>query len=116
MEIRERVLGDIAVLDVIGRMVLGGDRASDTLFRSRVTDLLAAEKPRVIINLEQVTQVDTSGLTALVTSHLTAVKRGGALKLVNPTGRVRELLGITRLDTMFEVFDSEKLAVASFDS
>ena len=115
MEIRERVLGNVAVIDVIGRMVLG-DRASDTLFRSRVADLLAAEKPRVIINLEQVTQVDTSGLTALVTSHLTAAKRGGALKLVNPTGRVRELLGITRLDTMFEVFDSEKQAAASFDS
>src|SRR5215210_6558514 len=110
MEIRERVLGDVAVLDVSGRMVLGGDRAMDTLFRSRVNDLLAAEKPRVIINLERVTQVDTSGLTALVTSHLTAAKRGGALKLVNPTGRVRELLGITRLYMIFDVAATETQA------
>ena len=93
-----------------------GDRTSDTLFRSRIADLLSADKPRLIINLEQVTQVDTSGLTALVTTHLTAAKRGGALKLVNPTGRIRELLGITRLDTLFEVFDSEDEAIASFDS
>jgi len=114
MEIRERASGDVAVLEVIGRMVLG-ERTTDALFRSRVADLLTPEKPRLIINLEQVTQVDTSGLSALVTSHLTAAKRGGALKLVNPTGRVRELLGITRLDTLFEVYDSEALAIASFD-
>ena len=49
-----------------------------------------------------------------MTSHLTAAKRGGAMKLVNPTGRVRELLHITRLDTLFQVFDSEEQALASF--
>jgi anti-sigma B factor antagonist len=113
MEIRERASGDVAILEVIGRMVLG-DRTHDALFRSRVADLLSADKPRLIINLEQVTQADTSGLTALVTSHLTAAKRGGAMKLVNPTGRVRELLHITRLDTLFHVFDSEEQALASF--
>ena len=113
MEIRERTVGNVSVLDVAGRMVLG-DRASDTQFRSKVNELLSATPPRLAIVLEHVTQVDTSGLTALVTAHLTAAKRGGALKLVKPTARIRELLHITRLDTLFEMFDSEEDALAAF--
>jgi anti-sigma B factor antagonist len=113
MDIRERTVGNVSVLDVAGRMVLG-DRASDTLFRSKVNELLAATPPRLVIDLEQVAQVDTSGLTALVTAHLTAAKRGGGLKLVRPSARIRELLHITRLDTLFEMFESEEAAIESF--
>ena len=113
MEIRERTVDGVPVLDVVGRMVLG-ERTSDTLFRSTVAERLSAGNPRLIINLEQVAQLDTSGLTALVTAHLTASKRGGALKLVNPSARVRELLHITRLDTLFQLFDTEAQALASF--
>ena len=95
-------------------LVILGERTSDALFRSTVTDLLSKGQHRLVINLEQVAQLDTSGLTALVNAHLTASKRGGALKLVNPTTRVRELLHITRLDTLFQIFDSENQALASF--
>jgi anti-sigma B factor antagonist len=114
MEIRERTVDGIPVLEVVGRMVLG-ERTSDTLFRSKVSDLLASGRHRLVINLEQVAQLDTSGLTALVTAHLTAAKRGGALKLVNPSSRVRELLQITRLNTLLQMYDSEAQALASFD-
>ena len=114
LEIHERSAGDAVVLDVVGRMVLS-ERASDLLFRGTIADLLTMGRRQLIINLAQVTQVDTSGITALVTAHLTTTKRGGSLKLVNPTKRLRDLLGITRLDTLFEVFDSEDAAVASFD-
>lgn len=113
LQIRERAIGDVAVLDVIGRMVLS-ERASDALFRETIADLLSIGRCQVIINLSQVTQVDTSGITALVTAHLTTSKRGGALKLVSPTRRLRDLLGITRLNTLFEVFDGEDAAIASF--
>ena len=113
MEIRQRIFGDVAVIDVVGRMVLG-ERANDTLFRNAVAEQLSAGKGQLVVNLSQVTQVDTSGLTALVTAHLTAAKRGGALKLANPVRRIRELLDITRLNTLFSVFDSEDEAIASF--
>jgi anti-sigma B factor antagonist len=113
MEIRQRVVGDVAVIDVVGRMVLG-ERANDTLFRNAVADQLSAGRGQLVVNLSQVTQVDTSGLTALVTAHLTAAKRGGALKLADPIKRIRELLDITRLNTLFVVFDTEDEAIASF--
>ena len=113
MEIRQRVVEGVAVIDVVGRMVLG-ERANDTLFRNAVTEQLTACQGQLVVNLSQVTQVDTSGLTALVTAHLSAAKRGGALKLADPIKRVRELLDITRLNTLFTVFDSEDDALASF--
>lgn len=113
VEIRQRTVGSIAILDVIGRMVLG-ERTNDTIFRNAVTEQLSAGKGQLIVNLAQVTQADTSGLTALVTAHVTAAKRGGALKLANPAKRIRDLLEITRLNTLFEVFDSEDEAVKSF--
>ena len=94
-------------------MVLG-ERTNDTRFRNAAAEQLAAGKGQLVVNLAQVTQVDTSGLTALVTAHVTAAKRGGALKLASPAKRIRELLDITRLNTLFEVFDSEDAAVASF--
>ena len=113
MQIHERAAGNVAILDVSGRMVLS-ERTSDVLFRTTIADLLSVGRRQLVVNLSQVTQVDTSGLTALVTAHLTAAKGGGALKLVNPTRRIRDLLGVTRLNTLFEVFDNEDAAIASF--
>jgi anti-sigma B factor antagonist len=113
MQLHERAVGDVAVLDVVGRMVLS-ERTSDALFRGTISDLLSVGRRQLIVNLAQVSQVDTSGLTALVNAHLTASKRGGALKVVNPTKRIRDLLGVTRLNTLFEIFDNEDEAVASF--
>ncbi len=112
MEIRQRVVGSVAVIDVIGRMVLG-ERTNDTLFKNAVAEQLAAGRNQLVVNLSQVTQVDTSGLTALVTAHVTAAKRGGALKLAHPVTRISELLAITRLNTLFDVYDTEDAALAS---
>lgn len=113
MHIHERAIGDVSVLDISGRMVLS-ERASDSLFRNTIDDLLSIGRRQLVVNLSRVSQVDTSGLTALVTAHLTASKSGGAIKLVSPTRRVRDLLGVTRLNTLFEVFDDEEQAVESF--
>lgn len=113
MHIHERAIGDVSILDISGRMVLS-ERSSDSLFRNMIDDLLSIGRRQLVVNLSRVSQVDTSGLTALVTAHLTASKSGGAIKLVSPTKRVRDLLGVTRLNTLFEVFDDEEQAVESF--
>lgn len=113
MTIRERPAGAVAVVDVIGRMVLTeGD--IDSLLRDRVADLIAQGHQHIVVNLSQVTQVDTSGLKQLLAAHLAVTRLGGHLRLANPTKRIRDLLGITRLNTLFEVFDNEQAAIDGF--
>jgi anti-anti-sigma factor len=113
MQIRERPAGSVAVVDVIGRMVLTEDDI-DSLLRDRVAALIAQGRQYIVVNLSQVTQVDTSGLKQLLAAHLAVTRLGGRLRLANPTKRIRDLLGITRLNTLFEIFASEQEAIDSF--
>ena len=113
MHIHEHTSGDVSVLDVDGRMVLG-EPENDALFRDTIGALLASGHLHVVVNLSKVTQIDTSGLTALVSAQLSAAQRGGAVKIASPTDRVQHVLGITRLNTLFEIYESEARAVASF--
>ena len=113
MEIRERPAGAVAVVDVIGRMVLT-EGEIDSLLRDRVADLIGHGHRQIVVNLSQVTQVDTSGLKQLLAAHLAVTRLGGHLRLANPTKRIRDLLGITRLNTLFEIFDTEQAAIESF--
>jgi anti-sigma B factor antagonist len=110
MEIRERREGGVAIVDVIGRMVLT-EGESDGLLRDRVLRLVAEGHGCVIVNLAQVTQVDTSGLKQLLAAHLGMSRRSARMVLANPTKRIRDVLAITRLNTLFEVYDSEAAAV-----
>ena len=112
MEIRERHAGIVPVIEIIGRMVLTEDD-SDSLLRNRVLDLVEEGGTDVIVNLSEVAQVDTSGLKQLLSAHLALGRRGGRLLLACPTKRIRDLLAITRLNTLFEVFDTEADAVRS---
>jgi anti-sigma B factor antagonist len=113
MEIRERESGHVAVIDVIGRMVLT-EGEDESLLRDRVADLLGDGRKQIVVNLSQVGQVDTSGLKQLLAAHLAVTRRGGRLRLASPTRRIRDLLGITRLNTLFEIFETEQAAVESF--
>jgi anti-sigma B factor antagonist len=113
MQIRERPAGGIAVIDVSGRMVLA-EGEIDSLLRDRVAELIAEGQRHIVVNLSQVTQVDTSGLKQLLAAHLAVSRLGGHLRLANPTKRIRDLLGITRLNTLFEIFDTEQAALDSF--
>ena len=111
MEITERALGDVTILDVDGRIMLG---EGDEVFREVVARLVEAGRIKLILNLEGVPHVDSAGISEIVRTYVTTSKRGGQMKLLNVTRRVHELLAITRLLTVFETFDSEEEALASF--
>lgn len=112
MEIRERRAGTVVVVDVVGRMVLT-EGESDSLLRDRILAFVDEGSLHVVVNLSQVGQVDTSGLKQLLSAHLTASRRGARLLLANPTRRIRDVLAITRLNTLFEVFETEAEALES---
>jgi anti-sigma B factor antagonist len=107
VEIGERFFGDTVVLDVTGRLVLGANAAEQPL-RDAVDRALREGYRHVVLNLAGVAQVDTTGLTALVGAHIALTKRGGRLTLIHPTRRLRELLAMTRLDTVLELVAAEE--------
>jgi anti-sigma B factor antagonist len=111
MDIREHVAGTVAVLEPVGRMVLS-EYPIETL-KDRVAAHLREGRLQFALDLHQVSQMDTTGLTAVVTTYIAVQKQQGRIALVNPQKRVRELLRVTKLDTLFEVFDREDDAVQS---
>ncbi len=106
VDIRERVAGDVAVLEPLGRMVLS-DQPADEALKDRVCAQLRDGRRQFVLDLNQVSQMDTMGLTALVTAYIAVQKAQGSIALVNPQRRVRELLRVTKLDTLFQVFDRD---------
>lgn len=111
MKITQRTSGDVTILDVNGKLTIG---EGDYLLREAVRSALAEGKRKVLINLAEVTAIDSSGIGELVSSYTTASHQGGKLKLLNPTRKIYDLLVITQLISVFEVFDSENEAVESF--
>jgi len=111
MKIRQRNTGSVVCLDLEGRMVLTD---GDDAVRDKVNSLLYQGHLRFVINLKEVSQMDTSGLTTMMSIRLAVHKRGGDIRLCALTARIHNLLVITRLITLFEVFDSEAEAVNSF--
>src|SRR5262249_47167024 len=112
MTVSERSAGSVTILDVSGHVTLndGADQ-----IRDKVKAVLAESKRYVLMNLGQVSYMDSAGLGELVQAYSTVSKAGGALKLVSPTKRLKDLLVITKLATVFESFDDEAVAVASFN-
>lgn len=111
LKITERTVGDVTILDLEGRIVLGEE--SSTL-RERVKQLLNQNRHKILLNMANVSYIDSAGLGALVASYTSAKNQGAALKLVNLGSKFREVLQVTKLLTVFEVFDDERAAVASF--
>ena len=111
MEIAERTVSDITVLDLKGKMTLG---EGDELLKDKINSLLAAGKKKLVLNLEGVPYIDSAGLGEIVRTFTTVSRQGGSLKLLNLTKRIEDLLSITKLLTVFETFDSEADAVKSF--
>jgi anti-sigma B factor antagonist len=111
MQIEERVVGDVKLLDLKGRVTLG---EGDELLRDKVNSLLNQGHKKIILNLAEVPYIDSAGLGEIVRTYTTVSKQGGSLKLLNLTKRITDLLSITKLLTVFETFDSETDAVRSF--
>jgi anti-sigma B factor antagonist len=113
VEIHERRIGDIAVLQPDGRLVLS-ETPGDAVIKDRVDALIQEGSNLFVLDLTHVSHVDTSGLTALVAVYIAVRKRGGRIALLNPTQRVRELLAVTRMNSFLDIFETEDAAARSF--
>jgi anti-sigma B factor antagonist len=112
MEIEQRIAGDVAIIKVTGDITL--DKGGDVVLKDKVQSLLQQGHKQVLVDLSGVPYVDSAGLGQLVQAYATAKNHGGALKLMNVTKRLRDLLVVTKLLTVFETFDDEASALASF--
>ena len=108
MTMNIRRLDDVAILDLSGRITIG---EGTLILRSQIQKLLDAGQSKFLMNLADVDYIDSAGLGELVTSFTTVRNKGGQLKLLNLTRRVRDLLQITKLLTVFEAFDNETEAL-----
>jgi anti-sigma B factor antagonist len=114
MHISERTVGDVVIVDVSGKVTLGD--GGDVVLKDKMRSLVQQGKKKILLNLAEVSYVDSAGLGEIVQSYATVMKNGGALKLLNVTRRIKDLLSITKLLTVFECHDSEADAVNSFSS
>ena len=111
LRMTERDINDVAVLDIEGRIVLGEE---SNAFREKVKSLLAAGKKKIILNLAQVSYIDSAGLGTLVATFHSARSQGAILKLTNLGAKFKEVLQVTKLMTVFDTYDTEAAAIASF--
>lgn len=111
MQIEERVVGNVTILDLKGKITLGeGDEA----LKDKINSLTLQDRKQILLNLEGVPYIDSAGLGEVVRTYTTVSRQGGQLKLVNLTKRIEDLLSITKLLTVFETFDTEADALQSF--
>lgn len=114
MQLEQRIVGNVAIVKVTGDITL--NKGGDVLLKDKVQSLIQQGHKNVLIDLGGVSYMDSAGLGELVQAYVTVKNRGGALKLVNATKRLRDLLVVTKLLTVFDTFDSEASAVASFEA
>jgi len=103
--------GPVTVVDLGGRIILGDGSA---LLRKTVRDLLEGQRNKIVLNLGDVDYIDSSGIGELVSAYTAVKNRGGDLKLLNLTKKVRDLIQLTKLYTVFDVYTDESSAVGSF--
>ena len=111
MKIEVRTIGDAKILDCSGKILLGEGTIS---VRNMVRDLLQQGSKKIILNLAEVSYIDSSGIGELVSTYTTVVNGGGRLKLLNLTKKIQQLLAITKLLTVFDTFENEEAALESF--
>ncbi|MGA8013661.1 MAG: STAS domain-containing protein [Candidatus Acidiferrales bacterium] len=111
LRMTDREVSGVSVLDIEGRIVLGEE---SNAFREKVKGLLAAGKKKIILNLAQVGYIDSAGLGTLVATFHSARSQGATLKLVNLGSKFKEVLQVTKLMTVFDTYDTEAAAIASF--
>lgn len=111
LTIAERQSGDVTILDMDGKITIG---EGSVALRSAVRRLLEENKKKILLNLAKVGYIDSSGIGELVSSYTAINKDNGELKLLNLTQKLQDLLTITKLLTVFDVYESEADALGSF--
>jgi anti-sigma B factor antagonist len=111
LTINVRESGNVVILDLNGRITIGEETAS---LRNTIKQLLDSDQKNILLNLGEVSYIDSTGLGQFVGSFATVTSRGGQLKLLNLQKKLQELMQITKLITVFETFTSESAAVHSF--
>ncbi|HEX8097549.1 MAG TPA: STAS domain-containing protein [Pyrinomonadaceae bacterium] len=111
LDIRERQAGDVTVLDMSGKITIG---EGSVALRSAIRRLLEEGKKKILLNLGGVGYIDSSGIGELVSSYTAINKEQGQLKLLNLTQKLRDLLAITKLLTVFDVYENEPEALNSY--
>ncbi|PYQ31171.1 MAG: anti-sigma factor antagonist [Acidobacteria bacterium] len=111
MRATSRTSGNVEIISLDGKITIG---AGDTQLREVITNAVSAGKTNILLDLSKVTTIDSSGIGELVGSYTTVTNRGGKLKLLHLPAKLNELLHVTQLITVFEVYENENEAVASF--
>jgi anti-sigma B factor antagonist len=114
MHLSEREVGDVVIIDVSGKVTLG--EGGDAMLTDKLRSIVHQGKKKLLLNLADVNYVDSAGLGAIVHSYATVTNQGGTLKLLNVTKRIKDLLSITKLLTVFDTFDNEAEAVTSYST
>lgn len=114
MQLEQRIAGNVAIVKVTGDITL--NKGGNVLLKDKVQSLIQQGHKNLLIDLSDVSYVDSAGLGELVQAYATTKNRGGVLKLLNVTKRLRDLLVVTKLLTVFDTFDNEAGALASFGS
>ena len=111
MQIEERVVGNVTILDLKGKITLG---EGDEVLKDKINSLIQQDRKRILLNLAEVPYIDSAGLGEIVRTYTTVSRQGGQLKLLNLTKRITDLLSITKLLTVFDTFDAEPEALSSY--
>ena len=111
LKINIRETADAAILDMSGRVSLGDALAE---LRDSIREALAGDQKNILLNLAEVSHIDSSGLGQLIGSYATVTSRGGQMKLLNLQKRVNDLMQVTKLLTVFETYTTEEAALRSF--
>ena len=111
VKLSSRQVGDVSVVDVAGRITLG---EGSSALRDTLRDMVAKNHKKILLNLGEVSYIDSSGIGELVSGFTSVTNSGGQLKLLGLTKRVKDLLQITKLYTVFDVHEEESTAIRSF--
>jgi|SRR2546428_7347129 len=111
LNIHERRIGNVTVLDMDGNIRISGNNVA---LQKAIRSLVDEGRNQIVLNLARVTYIDSSGLGELISNHVTLTNRGGQIKLLNLTQRLQELMTITKLLPIFDVYRNEPEAVDSF--
>ena len=111
MNVNVRQAGDVTILDLKGKITIG---SGDVALRQAIQEVMNSGANKVLINMADVSTIDSSGIGELVSAYTTATNRGARLKLINLPAKVTDILTITQLITVFDVYDSEAEGVSSF--